>query len=134
MARWIRASTGMTLVEVLVAITLLSITLLTYLSVMKGANQAGQKGSYTAIATRAAADQIALAQGTNVSLLVNGTKTYTVAGLPGGTMTVTIGPLAGNPANQYIKQIDITVTWSGPTTTANTNGSITISTLVSAKK
>jgi type II secretory pathway pseudopilin PulG len=124
----------MTLVEVLVALTLLSVTLIVFITVIRGANQAGQKGSYLAIATRTAGNQIALAQATNTSLLTSGTTTYTVAGLPKGSMTVKIGPLAGNAANTYIDQIDVTVTWSNASTTAKVGGIVTMSTLVSAKK
>ena len=128
-----RASAGMTLIEVLLALTLLSTTLLVYLSVMQGANQAGQKGNYIAIATRAAGDQIALAQATNVSLLTNGSSTYTVAGLPGGAMNVTVGYPGGSSANPTIKQVDVIVTWSNPNT-PNAGGRVAMSTLVSAKK
>jgi prepilin-type N-terminal cleavage/methylation domain-containing protein len=126
-------STGMTLVEVLVALMILSIALIVFLTVLPGVSQGSQKGSYIAIATRAAADQITLAQTTNTSLLNLGTNTYTVAGLPSGSMTVTIGgDLTAN--NASLKEVDVTVTWSGTTYAPSTAGSVSLSTYVCGKR
>ena len=123
----------MTMVEVLVALIVLSIALIVCLTVMPGILQASQKGSYIAIATRIASDQIAQAEATNTSLLAMGTSTYVVTGLPSGSMTIVIsGNLAAN--NAALKEVDVTVTWSGTKEAPATGGSVTMSTYVCAKR
>jgi prepilin-type N-terminal cleavage/methylation domain-containing protein len=124
---------GMTLVEVLVALMVLSIALLAYLTALQGGNVASQKASYIAIATRAASDQIALAQLANTSLLTLGTTTYTVSGLPSGSMTVVLSSnLSSN--NGSLVEVDVTVTWSGTTNAPSLGGNVTMSTYVCAKR
>lgn len=103
---------GLTLVEVLVALVILSFALLAYLTVVQASNAGLSDGSEFTLASQAAGSQIAQDQGLGYSGLTNGTTTTAVSGLAGGQMTVIIGPLDGNSANVGIKQIDITVTWS----------------------
>jgi type II secretory pathway pseudopilin PulG len=102
----------MTLVEVLVAMVILSFALLAYLTVTQVSDAALRDGSEFSIASQAVGNQIAQDQGLGYSGLTNGTTTTTVAGLSGGSMTVVIGALDGSSANIGIKQIDITLTWS----------------------
>lgn len=103
---------GLTLVEVLVAVVILSFALLAYLSVTQASSAAISDGNEFTLASQAAADQIAQDQGLGFSGLNNGTSTTAVPGLSNGQMTVVIGPLDGNAANTGITQINITVTWS----------------------
>lgn len=105
---------GMTLVEVLVAVVILSFALLAYLTVIQASDAALSDGNEFTVASQAAGDQIAQDQGLGYAGLTNisGTNTTTVPGLSGGQMTSVIGPLDGNSANVGILQVDITVTWS----------------------
>jgi type II secretory pathway pseudopilin PulG len=102
----------MTLVEVLVAVVILSLALLTYLTVIQASDAGLSDGSEFTLASQAAGDQIALDQGLGYLGLTSGTTTTTVPGLSGGQMTVVIGPLDGNSANVGILQVDVTVTWA----------------------
>lgn len=103
---------GLTLVEVLVAIVILSFALLAYLTITQASDAAISDGNEFTVASQAAGGQIAQDQGLGYSNLTYGTTTTTVPGLSNGQMTVAIGPLDGNAANIGIKQIDITVAWS----------------------
>lgn len=102
----------MTLVEVLVAMVILSFALLAYLTVTQASDAGLSDGNEFTLASQAAGDQIALDQGLGYSGLTSGTTTTSVPGLSGSRMKVVIGPLDGNSANVNIMQIDITVTWS----------------------
>ena len=103
---------GMTLVEVLVAMVILSFALLAYLTVTQASDAALADGSEFTVASQAAGSQIAQDQGLGYSGLTSGTTTTSVAGLINGKMTVVIGPLDGNSSNLGITQVDITVTWT----------------------
>lgn len=102
----------MTLVEVLVAVVILSFALLAYLTIVRASDAGLSDGNEFTVASQAAGNLIAQDQGLGYSALTNGTTTTAVAGLSGGQMTAVIGPLDGNSANVGIKQIDVTVTWS----------------------
>lgn len=126
---------ALTLVEVLVAVTILSLALLAYLSVSLASRGQVDKGNYYTLAAQAAGDQIAGAQGNGFNTLVNGTTTYTVAGLPQGQMTVVVGPLDGDANNKAITQVDVTVTWgAGSTRTPETAGSVKQTIVISDRK
>ncbi len=103
---------GMTLVEVLVAVVILSFALLAYLTVIQASDAALSDGNEFTVASQAAGDQIAQDQGLGYTGLISGTNTTAVPGLSGGQMTSVIGPLDGSSANTNILQVDITVTWS----------------------
>ena len=94
------------------AVTILSLALLVYVSVAVAARVAADKGSFETIAAQAAAGKIAECQGQAYDNLTAGTTTYTVANIPSGVMTVAIGPLDGSNGNKRMWQIDVTVTWS----------------------
>ncbi len=102
----------MTLVEVLVAVVILSLALLTYLTVTQVSDAGLSDGSEFTLASQAAGNQLAQDQGLGYTGLTSGTTTTTVPGLSGGQMTVVIGPLDGNSANVGILQVDVTVAWS----------------------
>lgn len=103
---------GLTLVEVLVAVTILSLALLAYLSVIQTSHEAMTDADEFTVAAQAVGNQITQMQGQGYGALTNGTTNYTVLGLPQSTMAVKIGPLDGNAANTNIKQVDITLTWT----------------------
>lgn len=103
---------GMTLIEILVAVAILSLALLAFLTVALAARGAVDKGRFESAATQAAGDKLAAWQAQGFESLTDGTTTAQVAGLPQGTMTVTIGPLDGAAGNADIKQVDVVVAWS----------------------
>lgn len=122
---------GLTLIEVLVAITICSVALVVMCKVIVAAQRTTMKGDYYNIATQAASDQIVNQQTTNFGSLVEGTTTSAVAGLPSGQMVVTIGPLDGDSGNTDIEQIDVVVTWTGATGSKELGGQVKMSTLIS---
>lgn len=104
---------GMTLVEILVAVAILSLALLVFLTLSLAARAATDKGHLETVATQAAGDKIAAMQAQGFGSLTNGTTTAHVSGLPQGLMTITVAPLDGNASNAAIKQVDVSVAW-GP--------------------
>ena len=103
---------GLTLVELLVAIVILTIALAAYLNVALASRASVDKGQYLTMASQLAGDRLADYQGLGYSSLpAYGTYNYTLSNLPNGTMSVVIGYMNGNSANANITQIDVTVTW-----------------------
>ena len=123
------------LIEVLIAVTLLSVALLAYVSAISVARNAVDRGNFFMLASEAAATKIADLQGGGYVSLVNNTTNYTVSKLPGGKMAVTVGYLDGLSANGYIRQIDVVVTWTAGTgQTAQAGGSIKQSVLIAQRR
>ena len=123
---------GLTLVEVLVAMTILAMALLAFITLAFASRATVDKGNYFTIAAQVAGDKLADVQGMGFSGLTDGTTNYTVSGLPQGQMTVVVGPLDGNLLNTNIKQVDVTVTWSAggkaePQTAGNVHDTILVS-------
>ena len=125
---------GLTLVEVLVAVSILSIAIVVYTDVVLMASNSTKKASNLTIATRAAGDQIAVYQDTDASTLTNGTTTSSVAGLVNGSMTVVISAPGSASSATNLKQVDVTVTWSGQGGTNLLGGRVKMTTIVSALK
>lgn len=104
--------TGLSLVELLVAITILVVGLAAYLKLSLASRVAVDKGNSYSVASAYAASQLANYQGlTYATLPANGTTTGSVSGLPNGQRSITVGPLDASAANLNIKQVDITVSW-----------------------
>ena len=122
---------GLSLVELLVAITILAIGLAAYLKLSLASRTAVDKGSYYSLASATAANQLANYQGMGYSSLpAYGTTNSFLTVLPKGQETITVGPLDGNAANVNITQIDITISWGYGLSAQG--GSVTQSLLVSA--
>ena len=122
----------MTLVEVLAAVTILSVALLVFVTASQSSRAISDKSDATTRAALAADDKIDTLVGLGYPTLTTGTTTYTVSNLRQGLMKVVIGPLDGNAANTDILQIVVTVTWGAySSATPQSAGSITRSTLVS---
>ena len=122
---------AMTLADVLVAVTILSIALLVYLSAAQGSRALTDKGDATTRASAAADDMINSLQAQGYSALARGTTTYAVANLRKGVMTVVIGYLDGSNANTNILQADVTVTWNAySSATPQSAGRLSRSTLI----
>ena len=103
---------GLSLVELLVAITILALGLAAYLKLSLASRVAVDKGNYYSTASAYAANQLATYQGQIYAALpADGTISGPVFGLPNGYQTITVGPLDGNAANVNSRQIDITISW-----------------------
>jgi prepilin-type N-terminal cleavage/methylation domain-containing protein len=105
------ADGGVTLVEVLVAVTILSIALLGYLTVIEASHNSMTDGSEFSLASKAISDSTAAERGLGFSSLSNGTTTVSVKGLINGTLTTVIGPMPSAPLDQNLKELDMTVSW-----------------------
>ena len=105
---------GLTLVEVLVAVTILSLALMTYLSVLQTSHDAVNDGDEFTVAAQAIDNQIAQLQGLGYSGVSSsdGITNYTVPRLKNSAMTVTVGPLGGNASNTNIVEVDVKLTWT----------------------
>ncbi len=125
---------AMSLVEVLVAMTLLSIGLLAYFTATSSTDGLARRGDYTASATRIAADKIAGFQASNVSLLPNSTENQPLPDLPGGQAQTVIAPFNNDAGEHFIKQIRVTITWQGSEGREQAGGKVEFFTLVSARK
>lgn len=106
-----RSQRGFTLVDILVAVTILAVALLVYLSTAQASRALTDKSDATTRAAQTAEDMINTLQAQGYSALTSGTTNYTVAKLRQGTMKVVIGYLDGSSANTNILQADVTVTW-----------------------
>jgi len=140
-------TTGLTLIEVLIAMVILSIALLAGSTMIIASHTATLKGDLYTIASKAAADAIAGYEASGYSSLSDGTTgpaLYTAAAgeeqVPPGVkmwVTTTIGPI-GPPvfpsSATNIKEVDVNVTWdSGSSAYANLAGQVKTSTLISAQ-
>ncbi len=128
---------GFSLVEVLIAVTILALALLAYLNAALASRAAVDKGTFFTIAAQVAGDKITECRDAGYWNLTDGTTTYTVSGqgMRKGQMTVVIGPLDGDPLNTRIKQVDVTVTWAPASSrTPQTAGRVKQSTLISERR
>ena len=140
-------TTGLTLIEVLMAMVILSVALLAGSTMIVASHTATIKGNIYTIASKAAADTIAGYEANGYSSLTDGTIGPTVYTAPAGEeqvppginmmVTTTIGPI-GPPvfpsSATNIKEVDVNVTWnSGSSAYANLAGQVKTSTLISAE-
>ena len=127
--------TGLTLIEVLIAMVILTIALLAGSTLIVASHTATIKGDLYNIANRSAADAIASYEANGYSSLPSSLSTQSVTyPLPGimMTTTTTIGTPQFSSSATNIKQIDVVVTWtSGSSASANLAGQIKASTLIS---
>lgn len=125
---------GMTLVEVLVALTILSVALLVYVDLLAMGNTISRKADLETQAAQIAMDRLTQIEQTAYPLIqTDSTNTFPEATLPNGALIVRIGPLDGNASNLKIRQIDVTVVWSNAFTT-QTGGRVRMTSLVSAPR
>ena len=130
---------GLTLIEVLVAMTILAIALIAYLNIAGAVSNANKKGDLYATATRYANSQLDLVLATGASQLTNGVVTTSISALPDGVMKVTTSTPAGVTYNTgisstVIKEVDVTVVWSGSGAATSTGGMVQMSTMVTVLK
>jgi hypothetical protein len=126
-----RSHRAVSLVDVLVAVTILSIALLVYVTAAQSSRALTDKGDATTRAAATADDMINTLNAQDYSDLSLGTTTYTVSNLRQGVMTVVIGYLDGSSANTNILQATVTVTWGAySSATPQSAGNLTRSTLI----
>jgi prepilin-type N-terminal cleavage/methylation domain-containing protein len=122
---------GLTLVEVLVAVTILSVALLAYLTLVLASRTTVDRGEFFTLAAQVAGNKLAECRALGYSGLTDGTTVYSISGLREGRMTVFIGPMDGIAGNTNIRQVDITVTWAAASDrTPQTAGRVQYSTLL----
>lgn len=131
-------TSGMTLVEVLVALCILSIALIVLTSIFPLALRQQDRMLYIQIASAAARSELDDLSAKAVSItkwtdITTGTATDTnkVTGLPSGnvkTVEITTYPPGSNA--QYLKKIKVTITWPGRGGADYLAGKITCVTLV----
>lgn len=125
---------GLTLIEVLIAMVIISIAMLAMLQVMTAAQTASSKSNYDVIALQAAQTQIDDAEANGYSNLSEGTTTSTVTGLPGSNqMTVTVEAPTFATSDDNIYEVDVKVAWSGGSGPSETGGNVEMTTLVSGQ-
>ena len=134
LARRAKASgrSGLSIVELLVAITILAIGLTAYVKLSLVSRVAVDKGDYYSAASAFASNTLDGYKGQGYSNVVSqmGTSNSTVSGLPKGKMAVTVGYLGGNSSNSNIVEVDVTISWGYGL--SSETGSITQSLLLCA--
>lgn len=131
-----KTTSGLTLIEVLIAMVLLTVGILAGSTLIVASHTATIKGDLYNVANKAAADIIAGYEANGYAALPSTSPAAVVTTpLPGITMTTTttVGAPSFNSAATNIKQIDVVVTWNaGSSASANLAGQVKASTLMSA--
>ena len=126
--KFTRASRGLTLVDLLVAVSIMSVALIVFLSAALTARGVIDKSHFNSVAAQSASSQAATSLG-SVSTLSVGTSSASVPGIPSGQIVTTVSNYGGNA---YLKQADFSVTWSAASDrTLYSAGVFSFSTLMS---
>ncbi len=119
---------GFTFVDLLIAVSIMSIALLVFLSATLSARGVIDKSRFVSLAAQSASSQAAVSTG-GITTLGVGSSSASVVGIPQGQITTTISQYAGSP---YLKRADIAVTWGAASSrTMYSAGALSISTLMS---
>ncbi len=119
---------GFTLVDLLVAVSIMSVALIVFLAAALTARGVIDKSQYVSLASQSASSQAAATLG-NVSSLAAGTTSASVTGIPQGQITTTVSTYGGSA---YLKRADFSVTWGAASSqTLYSAGTYNFSTLVS---
>lgn len=125
---------GLTLVEALVAVTILAIALILCLDVLQASNTASRKAEYMARASEILTSRIASIQARGFAALTAGRHVYRIDTLPQGRLTLTVQAMNSSAEGSHIKQADLRITWQGARSVPATGGQVAASTLVSELK
>lgn len=119
---------GFTFIDLLIAVSIMSIALLVFLSATLSARGVIDKSRFVSLAAQSASSQAAVATG-GITTLGVGSSSASVIGIPQGQVTTTISQYAGSP---YLKRADIAVTWGAASSrTMYSAGALSTSTLMS---
>ena len=120
---------GITLIDLMVAVSIMSIALLVFISASLTARGVIDKSQFLSIASQSGTTQAATSLA-NVNSLTVGTTNATVSGIPSGAVSTTISNYAENTT---LKRADIAVSWGAASSkTTFSAGSLSIATLQSA--
>jgi len=123
-----RASRGITLVDLLVAVSIMSIALIVFLSAALTARGVIDKSQSLSVASQSASSQAAVSLG-NVATLATGSTSTSVPGIPQGQITTTVSAYGGSA---YLKRADVSVSWGAASDkSAYSAGALSLSTLIS---
>ncbi len=123
------SQSGFTLVELMVASVMLSISLLAILSVFTTSRSSQTYAAALQQAYTIADSEIERQRALDFASLIAGTTTTTQRGLPGGSMIVKVEPYPSGSI-QYLRRITVTVSWSTQSEAIRKTGSVTEETLV----
>src|SRR2546421_4057232 len=122
-----RVPGGFTLVDLLVAVSIMSVALIVFLSAALTARGVIDKAKNISVASQSAGSQAASSLG-GVATLATGSSIATVSGIPQGQITTTVSTYGGSA---YLKRADFSVTWGADSDrTVYSAGTYNFSTLV----
>ncbi|HLJ55541.1 MAG TPA: hypothetical protein VKT77_10930 [Chthonomonadaceae bacterium] len=119
---------AVTLVDLLVATSIMSIAMIVFISAALTARGVIDKSNNLTVATQSASSQAATDTAAASSVAV-GTSTSSVSGIPGGQLTQVISTYGGS---SMLKRADISVTWNASSSkTSYSAGMLSLTTLMS---
>ena len=120
---------GFTLVDMLVAMIIISLVFLVFCDLMVMSVRTNKKADLEFIATGVAENRLESIRQRSFGALVTDTTTETVTELPGGQMTVQISPVTGLVTNS-MRQVQVLVTWTAVGNQATTGGRVRLDSLI----
>ena len=120
---------GFTLVDMLVAMIIISLVFLVFCDLMVMSVRTNKKADLEFIATGVAENRLESIRQRSFGALVTDTTTETVTELPGGQMTVQISPVTGLITNS-MRQVQVLVTWTAVGNQATTGGRVRLDSLI----
>ncbi len=136
-----RKRQGFTLVEMLVALVILTVALVLLVDLCAQGAQVTQKARFERIAVGIAQDWIEQLLGKPYAVClvpldrsIPVSDYYTSPLPPNATIRWIVRPLDNNAANTHLQEISVSVTWSGQPGAAMIDGSVNAFTLMTAKQ
>ncbi len=126
-------SRGFTLVDMLIAMIIISLVFLAFCDLMVMSVRTNKKADFEFIATGVAERKLESVRQLSFSALLPNTTTETVTELPGGQMTVQISPVSGLITNS-MRQVQVLVTWTTVGNQATTGGRVRLDTLITQSR
>ena len=127
------ATRGFTLVEMLTALTIISLVFLAFCDLMVMSVRTNKKADYEFVATGVAEQKLQATRQLSYGALITGTTTEAVTTLPGGQMTTEITSVPGFVTNS-MRQVQILVTWTSIGGQATTGGRVQLDTLLAQSR
>ncbi len=121
-------SRGFTLVDLLVAVSIMTVALMVFLSAALTARGVIDKSRFVSLASQTASSTAATSLG-NAGSLANGSTSTAVSGIPQGQITTTVSTYGGSA---FLKRADVSVSWGAASDrTVYSAGTFNFSTLMS---